>query len=177
MLMKRKLVAACLSVAMIFSIFVPNVALALDSAETEETTETSENTDETYEPEVVSESSELAPETSEPETETSATETEVEETDETMVETEETNETEEISETSETEETEETEPELVAFDQTVVVDGTRIQVIADEGVFPEGAYLEATRIESIDIDRGSNINLVDTMCFDIYIYNQDSLVL
>ena len=178
MLMKRKLVAACLSVAMIFSIFVPNVALALDSAETEETTETSENTDETYEPEVVSESSELAPETSVTETstaETSATETEVNETDETMAETEETNETDETSETSETEETEETEPELVAFDQTVVVDGTRIQVIADEGVFPEGAYLEATRIESIDIDRGSNINLVDTMSFDICIYNEDGV--
>ena len=173
-MLKRKLIASLLVTAMTFSLFVPNIALALDSVETDETmppdetaytevTETEPVVEETIgtetSEEVIETTTETTPETSEP-TETSD-ETEVTETTETSEITEET--------------TEETEVNLVAFDQTVIVDDTRIQVIADEGVFPEGAYLEATKIENVNIDRSSNVNLVDTMSFDICIYDENGV--
>ena len=161
-----------LTAAMVSNMMFPSIILA--ETVTDETDETQIVTGESTETEVTET---LATETEvggtevtgTEVTETLATETDVEETDETIVETDETD------ETSETSETEETESELVAFDQTVIVDDTRIQVTADEGVFPEGSYLEATRIESIDINRSSNINLVDAMSFDICIYNEDGV--
>ena len=104
------------------------------------------------------------------------------------VTTETTEESTEKLEQSEPEEekdaAEETEEELVEFFETATVNGTSITVKADAGVFPAGSTLEVTPISkyeasakgvegAIDTKRDSEKNVVDSMTFDITIYDAD----
>ena len=104
------------------------------------------------------------------------------------VTTETTEESTEELEQSEPEEekdaAEETEEELVEFFETATVNGTSITVKADAGVFPAGSTLEVTPISkdeasvkgvegAIDTKRDSEKNVVDSMTFDITIYDAD----
>ena len=112
------------------------------------------------------------------ETDETTESSETSETDETT-ESSETSETSESTETSETEETEEEEEELVAFSAEAVIDGVLVSVTADEGVFPAGSYMEAYRVYDagadalVDGSRGSDINVVRSLTFDITIYDED----
>lgn len=99
--------------------------------------------------------------------------------------TEESTEKPEQSETDmENDAAEETEEELVEFFETATVNGTSITVKADAGVFPAGSTLEVTPISkdeasakgvegAIDTKRDSEKNVVDSMTFDITIYDAD----
>ena len=104
------------------------------------------------------------------------------------VTTETTEESTEELEQSEPEEekdaAEETEEELVEFCETATVNGTSITVKADAGVFPAGSTLEVAPISkdeasakgvegAIDTKRDSEKNVVDSMTFDITIYDAD----
>ncbi|MBE5846853.1 MAG: hypothetical protein E7300_04175 [Lachnospiraceae bacterium] len=64
----------------------------------------------------------------------------------------------------------------IAFDKSVVIDGIRISVKADAGVFPEGATLSATKVygsdlqaveAAVDEERGDDKNKVESYTFDI----------
>ena len=162
----RKIVASLLSVFMIVGMIPVNggvfaeesgTATATDAQVVEETTE-----------EEISDKSEVV---------------NVEE-----VTTETTEESTEELEQSEPEEekdaAEETEEELVEFCETATVNGTSITVKADAGVFPAGSTLEVAPISkdeasakgvegAIDTKRDSEKNVVDSMTFDITIYDAD----
>ncbi len=133
-----------------------------DPSESGDESDTSDESDESSE----SEESEESDESSESE--------ESEESDQ----TDETDETEETEETEESEEEEE-EEELVAFSAEAVIDGVLISVSADEGVFPAGSYMVATRAYDagaealVDSSRAGGVNVVRSLTFDISIYDED----
>ncbi len=92
--------------------------------------------------------------------------------------------TETTEESTEEPEQSETEEELVEFFETATVNGTSITVKADAGVFPAGSTLEVTPISkyeasakgvegAIDAKRDNEKNVVDSMTFDITIYDAD----
>ncbi len=92
--------------------------------------------------------------------------------------------TETTEESPEEPEQSETEEELVEFFETATVNGTSITVKADAGVFPAGSTLEVAPISkdeasakgvegAIDTKRDSDKNVVDSMTFDITIYDAD----
>ena len=130
--------------------------------------------EETIESEESSETEESEGEEPTGETDETTESPETSETDETA----ESSETSESTETSETEETEE-EEELVAFSAEAVIDGVLVSVTADEGVFPAGSYMEAYRVYDsgadalVDGSRGSDVNVVRSLTFDITIYDED----
>ena len=111
-----------------------------------------------------------------------------EETESIIEETEAAEEAESVpDETEFTEEVTEEIPEEIAeaieaapFNEEAEVDGVIVSVIADEGVFPEGAYMNVERVgdtedsdalieETLDDD----VNIAHSMTFDITIYDSE----
>lgn len=69
-----------------------------------------------------------------------------------------------------------------AFTKSQVVDGVRVTVKADAGVFPEGATLSVTKVseaeeqaveEAVDEERSSNKNVVESYTFDVKVLDKD----
>lgn len=150
-----------------------------ETASTTETSETKETTKETTETTkesapIESSTEETAPSESSKETvpsestteettvPTESSETEVTEPTESTEPSESTEETEPSESSSETSEPEETE-----FNQSITVDGIKITVTADKGVFPNGAELTAKKVENNKINKEDNV--VASMTFDIAI--------
>lgn len=76
----------------------------------------------------------------------------------------------------------EEEEEDVAFEESKVIDGVRVLVKADEGVFPEGATLSVAKVSgseeqaveaAVDAERASNKNVVESYTFDIKVLDAD----
>ena len=200
---KKKILATIVATTLCISTIMPSVALALDTVEptepttvettetepaasekpivkeTEATTETTVKKTEPVEPSEESSETTVSEDKNVEETQSSeTTPKDINESDkdstpttsETTVETEATEPTE--STTESTVDTSEAEP--TAFNQSVTVDGIKITVEADPGVFPEGAELKARKINKVAINKEDNI--VSSMTFDICIYVGDKEV-
>ncbi len=111
-----------------------------------------------------------------------------EETESIIEETEAAEEAESVpDETEFTEEVTEEIPEEIAeaieaapFNEEAEVDGVIISVSADEGVFPEGAYMNVERVEDtedsdalIEETLDDDVNIAHSMTFDITIYDSE----
>ncbi len=151
-------------------------ASTTETSETKETKETAETTVETSESssntvplESTTEESKSSESTTE---ETIPTESgEVTESSDPIESTESTESTEPTESTEETEPSESSsetsEPEETEFNQSITVDGIKITVTADKGVFPNGAELTAKKVENNKINKEDNV--VASMTFDIAI--------
>ena len=181
---KKKILATLVATTLVISTIMPNVALALDTVEeTEPTTVTTTETEPAVtEPTTVPETSETSAQPAETTGESKATEETTSETTATESTPSDISEPSESFEdpapsTSETtvEATEPTESsvdtsepvEEVAFNQSKTIDGIKITVEADKGVFPEGAELSVIKINKVAINKEDN--LVASMTFDISI--------
>ena len=181
---KKKILATLVATTLVISTIMPSVALALDTVEeTEPTTVTTTETEPAVtEPTTVPETSETSAQPAETTEESKATEETTSETTATESTPSDIPESSESTEetapsTSETtvEATEPTESsvdtsepvEEVAFNQSKTVDGIKITVEADKGVFPEGAELSVIKINKVAINKEDN--LVASMTFDISI--------
>ncbi len=69
-----------------------------------------------------------------------------------------------------------------AFEKSQVVDGVRVNVKADAGVFPEGATLSVSKVSlaeeqaveaAVDEERADNKNVVESYTFDIKVLDKD----
>ena len=190
---KNKILATIVATTLCISTIMPSVALALDTVEptaptTVETTETEPAVSEKPIVKETEATTETTVEPSEESSETTASEDKnVEETQSSETTPKDINESDKDSTpttsetTAETEATEPTESkesevdtseaEPTAFNQSVTVDGIKITVEADPGVFPEGAELKARKINKVAINKEDNI--VSSMTFDICIYLGD----
>ena len=181
---KKKILATLVATTLVISTIMPNVALALDTVEeTEPTTVTTTETEPAVtEPTTVPETSETSAQPAETTEESKATEETTSETTATESTPSDISEPSESSEdpapsTSETtvEATKPTESsvdtsepaEEVTFNQSKTIDGIKITVEADKGVFPEGAELKVIKINKVAINKEDN--LVASMTFDISI--------
>ncbi|SMC79042.1 repeat domain (List_Bact_rpt), partial [Oscillospiraceae bacterium] len=157
----RKLLALMVSASMTFNLLGYAAGDIVSADETEEviTEEAPENTEET---DSIPEGSDIAEDDIKPDEEVELTEETTEEVVEEIPE--------EIAEA------------IVSapFNQEAEVDGVIVSVIADEGVFPEGAYMSVERVENtensdvlIEETLDDDVNIICTMTFDITIYDSE----
>ena len=78
--------------------------------------------------------------------------------------------------------TKEDKEEYPAFEESKSIDGVRITVMADEGVFPEGATLSVEKVtkaqeeqaeEAVESERDKDQNVVASYTFDIKVLDKD----
>ncbi len=75
-----------------------------------------------------------------------------------------------------------TKSEELAFNKSQTVDGVKVTVLADEGVFPEGATLSVSKVDTVteekvtdnvDAARDENTNVAKSYTFDIKVLDKD----
>ncbi len=75
-----------------------------------------------------------------------------------------------------------TKSEEMAFNKSQTVDGVKVTVLADEGVFPEGATLSVSKVDAsteekvtdnVDAAREDDVNVAKSYTFDIKVLDKD----